>query len=248
MKDIVIQFSGGRDSTAVLYHLKDMLPNVIVLHVDSGSNYSHVSEFVTRTCDDLGAELHIVGPEISAEEYTEEHGYPTDILPIWVDGLSPFPDREHIGRTLISSWACCKRNLWEPASHFLTENNIKVVIRGVKKTDPHVGAEHGYMGEDGVLYLAPIWDWSEADIDNLLKENQVELPIQYLAENADSLDCWCCTAHSGYGAASAKLKFTREHYPELYKKLLKRHSIVRQVVEEQTKRVFEDIDRGIENG
>ena len=245
MKRIALQFSGGRDSTATLCSIRDILDHVVVLHVDGGSEYPHITKFIVDICDHFDAELIVVRPETSSEEWTEKVGYPSDILPIWSHGLAPIQSRDQISQPLISPWECCQRNLWEPAARYVLENNIKTVIRGVREVDHHRGVPPGYIDQNGVRYEAPIWNWSEERIDRILLANEVELPLQYKVEGADSLDCWCCTGHSGFGEATAKLQFMQKEYPELFTKLKKRHEVVRRTILEDTTKVFEDIDNGL---
>ena len=244
MKTTVLQFSGGRDSTAALYQMRDQIHQMVVCYADSGSAYPHVREHVHDTCERLGAELHVVLPEISAEQFTERFGYPSDILPVWVDRANGTELRDAPRQFLISPQTCCNVNLWKPLADFVTDNEITLVLRGVRENDRHRGVPPGFIDDDGVRYDSPIWGWSDDDVNSFVERLGVELPAQYADPDADGLDCWCCTAHAGYGTMAARMKFTREHYPHLYRKLCDRHETVARVVNAETKRIQGDIKEG----
>jgi len=49
-----IQFSGGKDSLAVLYQLRPLLDQAAVYFGDTGGVYPHMVKFVHETCKKLG--------------------------------------------------------------------------------------------------------------------------------------------------------------------------------------------------
>lgn len=221
-----IQFSGGKDSLACLYLYKDD-PEVVALYADTGSAFPHVRKFVFDTVQKLGMKLHIVSPEISADAWQDRNGLPADILPVDATPLMRKMAKEPYKATLVPYPVCCGANLWEPMMRGVHEVGASVVVRGSKSCDGKVGAPDGYV-ENGITFLSPLWDWSEADVFAYLEKVGAELPPQY-AMGADSLDCWCCTAYMDHHGAK-RFAYMKEHYPDLYAKAKPRLNAVRDTV------------------
>lgn len=231
---IVLEFSGGKDSTALLYVARPYLDRITVIHADSGAEFPHVTKFVHETCAKLGAKLHIVHPEMPIREYMREQGLPSDIVPVEADSgiakllhLSP-------AQPLQSYLRCCGSMLLMPMHRAVTELGATLVLRGVKKCDTRKGVGPGTV-LDGVEYGAPIWDWSHDDVFAYLEAEGVELPDHY-ATVKDSLDCWLCTAHQAHYGAE-KLRYVREHYPDLWPELRERSRAVHHAVAQELDRL-----------
>ncbi|WP_042693646.1 phosphoadenosine phosphosulfate reductase family protein [Azospirillum sp. B506] len=58
---IILQYSGGKDSTAMLYLARPFLDRIDVVFANAGAPYPHVLQFITSTCAQLGAKLTIIG-------------------------------------------------------------------------------------------------------------------------------------------------------------------------------------------
>lgn len=241
----ILQFSGGKDSTALLYSARPYLDRITVVYGDTGAAYPHVKKYVEDRCRDLGATLHIVSPPLPVMEYTEKTGLPSDILPFWIE-VQNVPWLRRTPEQLVQSpFLCCGAMIWAPMQQYIRDSGAKLVLRGAKSCDEHRGVSPGYV-EDGVAYESPIWDWSDEDVFGYLEREGVDLPEQYDAKwgPIDSLDCWCCTAHAGEGFVASRLKFTRERYPEFWPELADRHQRVREAVTAEMQRISEDIDNG----
>ena len=204
-----LQFSGGKDSTALLYLARPYLDRITVLFGDTGAVYPHVREHVERTCEKLGATLCIVCPPESVHGYTERVGLPADIVPVEASDLVPVNG----GVRLQPYTRCCAAMIWLPMQDAICELGVNVVLRGSKACDARVGVSDGHV-EDGITYRSPLWHWSDADVMAYLKRQGADLPKHY-PEVPDSFDCWICSAHLPHHGA-AKLRWTREHYPEFY--------------------------------
>lgn len=226
----VLQFSGGKDSTALLYLATPHLDRITILFGDTGAVYPHVREHVERTCQKLGATLRVITPQESVRAYTERMGLPADIVPVEASDLMPVRG----GTRLQPYTRCCGEMLWRPMAQAINEMGAKIVLRGSKKCDSRLGVPDGYV-EGGITYRSPLWHWSDADVMAYLKEQGAELPKHY-AEVPDSLDCWLCSAHLPHHGA-AKLKWTREHYPELFPIVAERIEKVRGVLLEHVNRI-----------
>jgi 3'-phosphoadenosine 5'-phosphosulfate sulfotransferase (PAPS reductase)/FAD synthetase len=210
---VALQFSGGKDSTALLYLARPWLDRITVIFAESGATFPHVVEHIERTCAKLGARLEIVRPPADVFAFTAEHGLPSDIVPVETSAETQ-PFRNPAAPELLQSYMrCCAAMLWVPMGRWIERNDITLVLRGAKRSDKRVGAGPNFEVE-GITFRSPLWEWNDDRVFEYLRAEDVELPAHY-PDLPDSLDCWCCTAHLPYHG-DAKMRYIREHYPDLW--------------------------------
>lgn len=235
----VLQFSGGKDSTALLYLCRPWLDRITVLFADTGAVYPHVSAFVRDTCGRLGATLQVVRPPLPVDEYTKREGLPSDIVPIESVIETQWMRRDKAPQLVQSYFRCCSAMIFEPMRRAVVESGVKTVLRGSKKCDSRVGVGNGHV-EDGITYLSPLWDWTDANVYAYLENEGVALPKHY-ADVPDSLDCWLCTGHLlRHGAAKAK--WTKENCPDLWPELSRRLGAVREAIDSERAKLASAFD------
>ena len=226
----LLQFSGGKDSTALLYLCRPWLSQITVLFADTGAVYPHVVDFVHETCEQLGAKLQIVRPPESVAAFTAREGLPADIVPVETLAEMQWTLPKPRSQLVQSYIRCCSAMIFTPMAKAVAESGITTVLRGSKKSDSRVGVADGYV-EDGVTYLSPLWKWSDAQVYRYLEKEGVTLPKHYAAV-PDSLDCWLCTGHLlRHGAA--KLKWTKDNCPDLWPELSRRLGAVREAIDSE---------------
>ena len=229
----LLQFSGGKDSTALLYLCRPWLDRITVLFADTGAVYPHVVDFIHETCNKLGANLQVVRPKESVIEFTNREGLPSDIIPLETMREVQWMHRDKAPQ-LIQSWLkCCTAMIFEPLNEAVKASGVKTVLRGSKKADSRVGAVDGHVA-DGITYLSPLWNWSHANVFRYLAKQGVTLPKQYngASENIDSIDCYICTGHlKRYGAA--KVKWTKDNCPDLWPELSRRLGALREAIDSE---------------
>lgn len=226
-----LQFSGGKDSTALLYKARPWLSQITVFFCDPGATLPHVEKYIYETCSKLGAKLEIVRPRFTVQEYIEKTGQPSEIVP--VERTYQFREFMHAPKPMIQSmWQCCSFNYFLPLQAAIQEHGFKIVLRGSKKYDERVGVPNGYV-ENGVEYRSPLWNWTHQDVMDYLTREKVELPIHYKTVH-DSMDCWVCTAYLGpQYHGKQRLEFIRDNYPELWPDLLRRIRHVRSALTDE---------------
>jgi 3'-phosphoadenosine 5'-phosphosulfate sulfotransferase (PAPS reductase)/FAD synthetase len=235
-KHAALNFSGGKDSLALLHLARPWLDEITVFFGDTGAVYPHVVDFVHKTCADLGATLVTVKPPMSLADYHEKFGLPSDIVPVDASPeMAPYIAAKP-KQMLQSPLMCCGNMIWNPIQQAIRERGIMLVLRGSKKCDPHVGAPPGTIDADGREYASPLWDWSDEDVMKFLADK--EMPAQY-PEIKDSMDCWACTGFMGGQYAKAKLEYARKHYPDLWPQMNERIVRVRETVAAETARINE---------
>lgn len=243
-----IEFSGGKDSLAVMYLLRDRLsdPDVTVYFGDTGNVYPHMRESVANTCKKLGvANLKIITPPVRFDDYQASSGLPSDIVP--VEASAPMqPWRKEKATTLLqSSLTCCATLLWLPMQMAVMADGNSLVIRGAKECDGHKGVPHGYEA-NGVRYESPIWGWSDDDVFSYLREVGAELPEHYEASN-NSADCIFCTAFLTHKGAKERIEWTKKRYPELWPTLSSRLRLVKFIIDAERESVDAALSLGGED-
>jgi len=209
-------FSGGKDSTAMLYYLDDLLDQIDVAFCDTGAILPEVLEHIHETCWRLKARLSVVRPPQDIREFHREKGLPADIVPF--ERTVEYRDYMHapVENPIQSYFSCCYQMIMKPLDDYSRENGYNLVIRGSKKCDERVGAPDGFV-HNGVTYLSPLWDWSHEDVFAYLKQRGVSLPPHYRLF-PDSLDCFICTGHlKHYGLE--RLEFIKKHHPDKWPEL-----------------------------
>lgn len=228
MGNTAIQFSGGKDSLAVLYLCRPILPQATVYFGDTGDVYPHMVEFVHETCAKLGAKLKVVPPPMALSEFHRFAGLPSDIVPVertWE--MRQYTKRS--GEVLQSNLSCCNYMLWQPLQRAMIQDGVTTIYRGSKAADGHVGVADGYV-ENGITYKSPIWNWSDEDVFTYLASVGAETPEHYATVNS-SFDCLMCTAYLTSVGARERLEFTKRRYPERWPELQAKLRSVREAVD-----------------
>jgi 3'-phosphoadenosine 5'-phosphosulfate sulfotransferase (PAPS reductase)/FAD synthetase len=233
-KKAVLQFSGGKDSLALLYLARPYLDRIEVHYADTGAAFPHVSRFVHDVCSKLGANLKVVRPPMAIESYQGEYGLPTDLLPVWQTTDTEWTHKERRD-VLQSTVTCCANMLWFPLHRAAYESGATLVLRGAKECDDQRGKAPGYT-DKGVTFDAPLWAWSDRNVIDYLDNNGVELPEHYKTVNS-SLDCWLCTGHTTAPHAPGHLKYLKENYPVYLPAVIERAKRVRDAVNLETSKL-----------
>lgn len=227
-----LQFSGGKDSLALLHMAVPYMDRITVFFGDTGAVYPHVKQFVLDTCAELGVRPVVVSPFMPVAEFTEQYGYPSDIVP-----TERAPEAAWMmpkGQTKIQSYvSCCGNMLWAPMQAAIKQSGLKIILRGTKACDPHVTVPHGHKDEH-FEYRSPLWGWTDQEVFMYLEGKNV--PDQY-PQIADSMDCWLCTAHMTGEFARAKLDYAKQKYPALWPEISRRVRAVREAVAEDAAKI-----------
>ena len=237
---MIIYFSGGKDSLAVLHMFKDDPALECVYFGDPGDTYPHMLEFIIDTCKKFKVPLEIIKAKMPQKEYHEKFGYPSDMLPV-VRTPETQSTMKNAGKQKLQSFVqCCANMCWLP----MQEASLgKVVYRGIKKNDEYMtDVENGFTNEiSGIQYINPIYDWTDDMVFDYLKKNDIEIPRHYKQVNV-SMDCMGCTAFTHSPSATARLRWTKENYPSRWPEIVSRFKKVDEAVKAEKKLIDEPFD------
>lgn len=221
----VLQFSGGKNSLALLYLLEPRWHEITVAWVNAGFAFPET----LAQMDQVRAMVPNF-MEIPGVQSIEHEGYPTDVLPISSTALGQQFERPRPQR-FQSRYSCCATALWIPMQKRMKEISAQVIIRGQKRADDRAPRiPHGTV-IDGVRYDFPLDDWTDEKVKDFLASRGVALPASYRSINR-GLECWNCTAY--LDQKGDRLDYMREHHPQ-------KHDHVRRVLTELEEVVARDL-------
>lgn len=216
---LALAFSGGKDSLACWYLLKD--ENPIVLWVNTGKAYPETLKII----DMVRSQSQFIEIESDQDRHIAENGLPSDVVPIdctllgmQITGERPVKVQSYLG--------CCHDNIARPLMDAAKKLGVTKLIRGQRLDEAHKSpARDGDMFE-GIQFIQPIEHWSKEDVFAYL-ETKMELP-EHLFLNHSSLDCYDCTAY--VGASSDRVEWMKTKHPDLYGKYIAKMELLKQSI------------------
>jgi 3'-phosphoadenosine 5'-phosphosulfate sulfotransferase (PAPS reductase)/FAD synthetase len=208
-KNIALQFSGGRDSLACLYLLRDHLDKITVYWVNSGDAFpetlaviSHILEFVPNFVEIDGNQPGVIAA----------HGIPTDLLPKSSAPIGLLSARSSV--PMQDSYSCCARVVMMPMAQRMVDDGVTLVIRGQRADDGHRSPINSGYSENGIEYLFPIEQWSAPEVDAFLKN--VGAPVAPFYEHGldTTPDCMGCT---GWWS-ERRAQYLKQFHPDAYQR------------------------------
>lgn len=185
---IALQLSGGKDSVACLYLLREYLDRITVYHLNTGDQPPETKAVIAECRKIIPHYMEINTDSLA---WISGHGLPSDVVPTHstalglLSGMGTLP--------LADRFACCWANLMEPMHQRMQADGITLLIRGTKLCDmPHVPIRSGEVMQ-GVEFYSPIENWTDADVMAYLREQNAPVHPVYAALKG-GIDCLHCTA------------------------------------------------------
>lgn len=160
---LFIQFSGGRDSMAMLSLVREVTDDFVCAYMATGLEFKGVIQFVKKTCAELGAKLLISNPSMHKGNLFKR-----------IEQFQTFPG-------LIASW-CCRDLKLRPQKKMLQSIYGKGTfykLEGIRLsesirrkyiykdyTDSPIREDSEFKGSYEVF---PIINWTDSDVLNYLK-------------------------------------------------------------------------------
>ena len=206
-KFAVLQFSGGKDSLACLYMLRDFWDKIIVVWCNTGAAFP-------ETIDQMRAIKmmvpHFVEVTSNQPDDIAINGLPVDLLSYKnTDSAVIYEGKET--KKMRIFFDCCSSNIWAPMQNAINELGATLVIRGQKMSDSKKSTVTNGQVVDGIQYIFPLDGMTDDDVFAYLRANSISLPKHYEYVNT-SLDCWSCTAYIFDNIG--KIKYMKDHHKE----------------------------------
>jgi phosphoadenosine phosphosulfate reductase len=186
-KNVMLQFSGGKDSLACLWLLEKQWADILVAWVNTGDAFP-------ETIAQMQAIRALVPNflEIKSDQPAQiaRAGYPVDLLPVWDTEFGRSLDDSRVNRYQ-PPFSCCGDNIWTPMLKAVREHGITLIIRGQRNAETKKAPVRNGDTEQGLQYWFPIEKWTDAEVVAFLGER---IPPHYQYLNT-SLDCKHCTAY-----------------------------------------------------
>jgi phosphoadenosine phosphosulfate reductase len=216
-----LQFSGGKDSLALLYVMRPWWKKLIVLWGNAGDSFPEIVQQM-ETIKPLVAEFHEI------KGHAGKGALPVDLLPMRSTAFGRAVEPEATGTELRSAIDCCFENLWMPLSNAVRSLGITLLFRGQRNSEYYrAPVTTGSVDPSGARIVLPLAQWSLTDILDYLKTQGIELP-KYYDYMSGGPKCMHCTAwaHEQRG----KLAYLRKFHPEAAKEYERRMFLVRDEV------------------
>lgn len=201
-----LQFSGGKDSLALVYLLRPFWDRLTLYHVDAGDLLPEVREIIDQVAAAV-PDFRRINPD--TERWSGVYGLPSDLVP-----SSSSPVGMAIGSSsqrIVGRWDCCAANIMEPMHKRMLQDGVTLAIRGTKRADfARLPAASGDISMGYELWL-PIQEWSHDDVFAYLRS--VGAPICRVYEHkVNAPECATCPAWWSEGRA----EYLKKHHPALY--------------------------------
>jgi len=203
-KQIYVMFSGGKDSLVALHITYKVFPEKTkALFINTGIATPGLIDYVKEVTSELNVPLDIISPKDDYFRLVERIGFPT----------------------ITHRW--CKHYLkLKPLQDFLEDKNKNeiVLVTGVRKDESWMKsrAKKLYFNPKfGVHTYAPIYDFTEQDVEEYIKVNGLKKnPLYNIYGKA--YDCWCSAYKSPADFAVLALK-----NPEFFQKFVEAEAKLR---------------------
>lgn len=202
---VAFQLSGGRDSVAALYAMRDWWSSMTVYHLDTGDQFPELAKVIRA----VGGDVPVVRVQSDVLGYRAVAGDPSDLVPV---DNTPF-GRMVSGRSagIVSRYDCCTQVVMKPLHERMAADDITLIVRGQRNEDYATAPMRSGQSDGRFQVLYPIEEWSAADVDAFIARNRLPVAPFYAEGMKTSPECMTCTAWWGEG----RMGYLRRHYPQV---------------------------------
>lgn len=220
---IALQLSGGKDSLACLYLLRDYWPRLTVYWNNTGDPFPETLGIIGMVRDEVPNFIEIDGRQ---PEVIQQFGIPSDIVPASHTPLG-LMGSGRAAPLIQDRNSCCYRVIMEPMHRKMIEDGVTLIIRGQRADDALKAPIRSGHVEHGIEYLFPIEGWSAVQVLEYLRYNCLPVPRFYqMLDGAP--DCMTCSAWWEHGAA----KYLKAYHPEAHAEVQYRLDLINRAVHE----------------
>jgi len=222
---VAFQFSGGRDSTAALYLMRDHWPEMRVYHLDTGDQFPELREVVAQVESDLAAAgvlLERIVTDVHA--LREQHGYPSDLIPVDNTEFGQMVSGRPI--RIQGRYDCCAQALMHPMHERMKADGITLLVRGQRDDEYADAPLRSGQSADGFEVFYPIEEWDAYAVTAYLEAHGLPVAPFYERGVRRAPECMGCTAWWDEGRVS----YMRDHHPKEHAIAIRRLADIRREV------------------
>lgn len=181
---IAFELSGGKDSVACLYLLRDQLHKMTVYWLNTGDTYPETRAIIAQC-----REMCPFFVEVKSDVYGfhHKHGFPSDVIPD-----TGYLVHQEVAIKTVSQYACCAHNIMLPLHNKVVEDGNTCIVRGQKAADTHKSPAQSGGIYDGIEMVFPVEGWTDEQVMGYLIDNEAPIHPCYQFTK-DGVDCMHCT-------------------------------------------------------
>jgi len=211
---IALQFSGGKDSLAVLLLLRPFWDRLTVYWLNSGDAFPETVALMGLVRDTVSSFVEVAGRQPAV---LSGMGWPTDVVPAVSTPFGVAADGS-ARQSLIDRYTCCYHSLMLPMHERMVADGVTLVIRGQKNLDAVKAPTRSGHVLNGIEFLYPIEGWSDEQVFRFLSEQDATLTPQYDEGMPSSLDCMHCTGWLEHRSSG----YLASRHPEVHQEVNRR--------------------------
>jgi 3'-phosphoadenosine 5'-phosphosulfate sulfotransferase (PAPS reductase)/FAD synthetase len=194
---VMVSFSGGKDSTAMLLRMLELGEQVDgIVFADTGFEYPELYEYIPKVEKYIGREITVLNPNkdtwdkwfygkiTRGKKANQQRGFPYVIYPCWF----------------------MREVKLKPLQN--AQKNFDVICVGIAYDE-----QERVQKDPRIRYPLIEWKWTEQDCVNYLNEKQMLNPLY---QNVTRLGCWHCPYQN-----VVSLYVLWKNYQELWERLKK---------------------------
>lgn len=242
--NVYVSFSGGKDSTVLLWLARKLYPNIKAVFCNTGNEYPDIVKFV-RKMKENGANIDIIKPELTPRQVVEQIGFPliskdkaeqmwyiknkpdSVIAQKGLNSTSRFARMPLCYRYMIDepyqiSSECCSLLKKKPMHKYALENGLSPIL-GTMASESKT-RENAYIRRGGCNVFnnrdkrkqnsTPLAIWTEKDIYDCMEKYNIEIADIY-KKGAERTGCMFCLFGAQCNRAHG-LRLLYKLYPKWY--------------------------------
>lgn len=214
---VALAYSGGKDSLACIYLLRDDLHRITVYHIDTGDELPEVRAAVAEV---EAWVPHFVRVVTDVAGWIAANGIPSDLVPHSAHALGQVMGEGKV--RLAARWDCCRANRAGALFERILADGNTMMISGVRRDDMRVLPNHdGDILPEGIEAYYPLEGWSAADVFAYLDSVGATLPPFY-PELEHGMDCAGCSAWW----SERRGAYLRRAHPEVFRQYQERLAMI----------------------
>lgn len=237
-RQVVVAWSGGKDSTILLYFVLQYKPDIDVIWVNTGVEYPECVKFIQQLSSEWRIRLHVAKPELTFWKVVEKYGYPFfgkgNSGGYWFNRVSLWkekgrPELARLIEVAKASTECCRFLKEKPANKMYQALGADCILLGNVIAESHqrflIWAQKGdyyYASSEKRWKAWPISIWTEEDIWDF--HHLYNIPHSAIYDKGHKRNgCWPCLMDIKY--PDNHLQALRQSHPKLWSFLIEKKGV-----------------------